>query len=610
MNAGNEKRNTGLLVVFMLAVFYVVNFIAPEQPRTTVIDGDGSGLYAYLPAIFVSHTVDFTPVFYFEKSRRPPGYVGHNYHKAGGIMINKFWCGTALLEMPFFLIAWILSLIWGLPPDGYNILFQYAVALAAIFWVGLGLVYTVRLFRLYNISETFAWSLVLAGFFSTNLFSYTFVNPSASHAYSFSLIAVFLYYSKKLFIQYDKKPLYAAAFLLGLIILVRPVDFVIVLALPFLASSPEVFIQTIRKKIFSKDVLVAALLFLVALSPQLIINILQTGKPLIYGYKNEGFYWGHPQILKFLFSYRKGWFVYTPFMLLLFPAMIALWKRSKYEMIGFLTFLILVVYLFSAWWNWLYGDSFGMRPMVDLYALFFLVIALMFAEITKKTVKILLAVFIAAAVFLNLVQTYQYATGILHPDSMTRDAYWYIFLKTDSRYRHAIGDEDEYFYGELSGKPFFETAYQTGTFSEGWSTPSNVTVLEGMQQQVMKMDNHHIYSPSFTYQVPKELTGKDNLYVVFSAEYLEPVPDAALTALFVVDVSGKKGERLFYKAFRMKRLPDQRTGEWREGSIGFKLPVITPETDKMVFYVWNKDKQTFYINRIALKLFTYSREMQ
>ena len=605
-----ERRNTTLLAVFMLAVFFVVNFITPEQPKTTMIDGDGSGLYAYLPAIFVSHTVDFTPVFYFEKSRRPPDYMGHNYHKAGNVMINKFWCGTALLEMPFYLIAWVLSMMLGLPADGYNILFQYAVALAALFWSGLGIVYTVRLFRLYKIPEPLAWGLVLAGFLGTNLFFYTFNNPSASHVYSFSLGAVFLYYSKKLFIQYDKKPLYASAFLLGLITLVRPVDIVIVLALPFLASSPEVFLRSIRQKVAGKDFLIAALLFLLAVSPQIIINLLQTGKPLIYGYKNEGFYWSHPQVLKFLFSYRKGWFVYTPLMLLLFPALITLWKRSKYEMISFLGFLIIIIYLFSAWWNWLYGDSFGMRPMVDFYALFFLVMAMMFTGIQKKILKILLIVFAGLAAVLNLIQTYQYASGILHPDSMTKEAYWYVFLKTDKKYRGVIGDEDEYFYGKMADKPFFKTAYQPGIKSEGWSNPSNVVALEGSPKKVVKMDSKNIYSPSFTYIVPQKLTGKDNLYVVFSAGYLEPAPDAVLGALFVVDVTGKKGERLFYKAFRLKRLPDQKTDEWREGSIGFKLPVITPETDRMKFYVWNKGGKTFYIDRIALKLFTYSRDTQ
>ena len=71
MGSGNEKRNTVLFAAFMLAAFFLVNFYVPENPRLTVIDGDGSGLYAYLPAIFVYKTADFTPVFNYEKSKRP-----------------------------------------------------------------------------------------------------------------------------------------------------------------------------------------------------------------------------------------------------------------------------------------------------------------------------------------------------------------------------------------------------------------------------------------------------------------------------------------------------------------------------------------------------------
>ena len=606
MKLSHEKRNVVLLAVFMLAAFFAVNFHDTQNPRLTIIDGDGSGLYAYLPAIFVYHTVDFTPLFHFEKSRRPPGYTAHNYHTAGQVMINKFWSGTALLELPFFLLAWLLSLLLGLPPDGYNILFQYAVALAAVFWVSVGLVFTVRLLRLYNIPENSAWIIVLTGFLGTNLLHYTFIQPAASHAYSFSLTAFFLYYMKRVFISYEKKSLFLAAFVLGLITLVRPVDILIVVALPFLASAPETFIRTVRQKAGSRDVFITFLLFLVALSPQLIINMLQTGKPLIWGYRNEGFYWTHPEIFKFLFSYRKGWFVYTPYMLLLFPALFALWKRSKYEMWTFAGFLLIVVYVFSSWWNWLYGDSFGMRPMVDFYALFFLVTGILFHTIRKKIWKTAVAAFVGMVVFLNIIQTYQYARGIIHPDSMTREAYWYVFLKTDDIYRHVIGDEDEYFYGTLSGKPFFETRFEAGKETGGWSKPRTTEKING--STAVKLDAQNIFSPAYTFKDLKSLKGKDRLYAVLSAEYLEPHPNAVRDALFVAEVNGSNGKRLFYKAFRIKRLPDDKTGIWRNGHIGFKLPPVTPATGNMKFYIWNKNGQTFYLRQITLKLFTYGRK--
>ena len=66
------KTNHSCLLLFlvMAATFTVVNFIAPKDIRSTMIDGDGSGYYAYLPALLIHGSVDFTPVFEFEKQRR------------------------------------------------------------------------------------------------------------------------------------------------------------------------------------------------------------------------------------------------------------------------------------------------------------------------------------------------------------------------------------------------------------------------------------------------------------------------------------------------------------------------------------------------------------
>ncbi len=120
------------------------------------------------------------------------------------------------------------------------------------------------------------------------------------------------------------------------------------------------------------------------------------------------------------------------------------------------------------------------------------------------------------------------------------------------------------------------------------------------------MDEQAIYSSSFTYHIPDNLIDKNNLYVVFDTEYLEPIPNSASKALFVVDISDTSGKTVFYKAFKVKRLPDDLTNKWRAGSIGFKLPLITDDMTKIKFYIWNKDKQEFYINALALKFYTYN----
>lgn len=599
-----------LLYVALIVVFVIVNFLGTDSIRKVFIDGDGSGHYAYLPSLLIFHSVDFEDVFQFEKQNRSLSYMGHNYHKRDDVLINKFTVGTALLQLPFFLLGFLISVLFGFPPDGYNIIFQYSIAFAALFWVGLGIIYFIKLLLTYGIGRKFAWMMVIVGLFGTNLFFYTFVQPSFSHAYSFSLITIFLYFCRKVFLEYDKRYVLTASFLLGLIVLVRPVNFIVVASLPFIAGTPQNFFNSIKRKLSGHDYLPAILMLLLAISPQLIINYLQTGNLIVFGYENEGFYFSDPQIVNFLFSYRKGWFVYSPMFLLLFPAMIYLWRhQSTYAFFTFSLFLLVQIYIFSSWWNWYYGDSFGIRPMVDYYGLFILVIALSLYQIKSHWLKIVAAIFVFLVILLNLVQSYQYAVGIIHPDSMSKKSYWHVFMKIDKNYERAISGGDESFYGELSGKPFFSTRNQIDSFDKGWTISNSIYREIAFSDTLSVIQNpNNIYSPSFKFQISDTLIGYNNIFVRFETKYYEMEQNAALKAVFVVDIKDTTGSSVFYKAFRVKPLPVDDANTWQVGNIGFKLPEITGDMAYIKFYVWNVEKQTYLLDELSLKLYTYSSD--
>ena len=600
-----DKLISGLLTL-ILASFIITNFVGPNAYREVIIDGDGSGLYAYLPTIIIYKTIDFTPVFEFEKSRRASDYMGHYFHSYEEILINKFSCGTALLQLPFFLIAYLLSLLIGLEIDGYNVIFQYSVALSAIFWAFIGLIYFVKLAMLYGVKKEYAWLITISGFIGTNLFYYTLIAPAASHIYSFSLISIFLYFTKKSFQEYNRKSIFISSFILGLIVLVRPANILVVMVLPFLSSSPKNFYQLIRNKLAKGDILLIVLVFIIGLSPQLIINYLQTGQLILYGYQNEGFYFNQPEILNFLVSFRKGWFIYTPFMLLLIPAIVTLFKRSRFEFFSFLGFFLILIYIFSSWWNWFYGDSFGMRPMVDYYGIFFLIIALFVSSIKWPGIRLITFIFIGLTTILNLFQTYQYAKGIIHPDSMNREAYGKVFLKTSDEYVGIIAAADESYYGILNEIPFFETMNDMEDIYPGWTIAKNRSEENFSGKYSAQLNNTIIYSPSFSYKIPELLIGKKNLYVFFEAMVLENKINAAKDALFIVDISNAEGQNIFYKKFKVKKLPDDIVGEWRKESIGFKLPELTDDMVQIKFYIWNISKQNFFVDDSEIKIFEYN----
>lgn len=587
-----------LLISGIFVVFIIVQLLRGADGKR-IIDGDGSGYYAYLTTVFIHKTIDFNTVFNYERSRRGLEYTGHYFHQHEDVLINKYYLGTALLIMPFFLIALFYSMVIGMPPDGYNILFQYAVALAAAFYTAVGMVVINRLLKAYNISKKLSLFTILLLLFGTNLFHYTFLDPAFSHVYSFAAIALFLLAAKHFFMHYSKRSLFVAAFALGMVGLIRPANLMIVFALPFLAGSLANLKEAATHLIGNKKRFVAALIiFLITIGLQFVFYFLQTGRFFIWSYQQEGFYFTNPAFLDFLFSYRKGFFIYTPLMLLLFPALVVLWKSSRFQFFSFTIFFLLLVYVLSSWWNWFYGDSFGMRPMVDYFALFSIVLAFLLQKIEKKkAVAPVVTMFALAAISLNLLQTYQYQVRILHPDAMTKEKYWYVFLRTGEPYKNVLGGFPEAYYGSLDKHDRQSYFLNMEERAVPWSFSGIAVALDAFSgKQVAQLNKELQYSPTLILEGDNLRKSEQPIYTKVQVSFREFEPNKALGALLVYAATNKNNELLFYKSFKMKDMPDFRVGIWRTAEFGFSVPAWTSDLHQVKVYIWNKELQEFQID--------------
>ena len=95
---------------------------------------------------------------------------------------------------------------------------------------------------------------------------------------------------------------------------------------------------------------------------------LQTGQYLYYSYPDDqGFFFSNPQIWNNLFSWRKGWLLYTPVMIFALAGIPLLWKQNRKFFVPVLLFVVVIIYVTSSWWDWWYGGGFGIRPYIDLY---------------------------------------------------------------------------------------------------------------------------------------------------------------------------------------------------------------------------------------------------
>lgn len=596
-----QLKHSILLLAFLLAAWAVVNY-GFYSFRQAFVDGDGSGYFAYLPSILIYHTVDFRE--YAEKSpvKDERFHQPHYFFETQGELVNKYTCGTALLQSPLFLAS--MGAVWltGREPDGFSQLFQLSVSFSALICLFLGLIFLKKLLGTYAVPDKTILFILIAGLLGTNLFFYTFIQPSMSHGYSFFAITTFAYLIRKAVLTHSSRKLYLAVLMFGLVVLIRPVNGIALLVVPFLAGSLPALASFLRGMTVKRTA-ISMTVFILTVSPQIIINILQTGKAFLWLYPGEGFNFSHPRLFSFLFSFKKGWFIYTPFMLFILPALYSVWKRSHYEFISYLCFLLFTIYLFSSWWNWFYGDGFGMRPMVDFYGLWLIAIGLFFHSVHRKwKAPVMFAVLLM--LILNTVQTYQYTKGILHADSMNREAYWYVFLKTSKEYRDVIGASDEPFYGKLSEEPVVTAVHDFERDYRGWiklKEPDTGPAHSG--RRFFAMDSLTSYSVGYSQPVNHQMTGRNDLYARLSVYYYEPFPNSASGAVFAADILDSTYQSLYYRTFRVKPLPDRVGGQWREGTIGFRLPKLYPEAAEIRYYIWNKGHGNFFLDDLKVDLF-------
>lgn len=598
------------VIAGVIIIFYLMQLLLQEKAYRHV-DGDGSGYYAYLIAVFIHKSTDFTPVLETERKRHSLDYMAHYFHKVNDVMINKFYLGTALMMLPFFLLAMLFTWITGMPLDGYNIIFQYGVALAGATWLAIGLLASKRLLLLFKIPKIPVVITLIAIAIGTNLFHYAYLQPSHSHVYSFAAVALFLLYTRLFFLRLKPRYFLLAAFFYGLVVLVRPSNGILVLIIPVIAGSGELFSSGLRYLVAKPRILIRGLILSMAvMGLQLAYNIHLTGRFFLWSYQNEGFNFGQPAFLQFLFGFRKGFFIYTPILFLSLAGIVLWWKQSKWAAWGVLIFFLLLVYILSSWWNWFYGDSFGMRPMVDFYALFAIPLGMLINHaLQKQFTTIGLFTILATLIGLNLFQTWQYHAGILHPDSMNLKKYKYSFLRWGDEYKSVFGGYPEPLYSNNLGSLIL-TFTNTMEYSRDPWTTNGVQQSEGAYSgnQVAQMNQSNIYSPTLVLQKNEFPITKSDVYVKASLQFRENETNAAKDALLVYAVSDQMQQVIFYKTFRIKKMPDEVTSIWRLFETGFRVPAWSGADAEIKVYIWNKERKPFQIDDFVVSFYNIDEQ--
>jgi len=408
------------------------------ETEAKIITWDITSYYAYLPATFIHHDIsldfiDKDSVNYAANHQFWPQRLNSKLEidPKGEIKVIKTTMGMSIMYAPFFFMAHGFANLSKYEPNGFSQPYEFSLIISCMFYLFIGLFY-LRKLLLFSFSEwatSFTMVTILAG---TNLYYYASAEPAMSHAFSFSLITCFIYQSVLWLSEKQFKRAIYLGLLGGLIVLIRPVNILIFLfPLLYNVATTKQFTARINYFISKwKDIITIAFLGFFVLLPQFIYWKVITGSWLFNSYVGERFYFSNQHIIDGLFSYRKGWLMYTPIMIFAFIGLVFLFKKDRKYFLSISAFLCVNIVVLYSWWSWWYGGGFGSRPMIDCYGLLAIPIASFYSVIHRKKL-VFIPIFSIGTILitLNQIQTFQHRRGIIHWDSMTKKAYWNVFLK-------------------------------------------------------------------------------------------------------------------------------------------------------------------------------------
>lgn len=422
-----------VLIIFLLATSINQGF--NKQWEREVFTYDACGYYLYLPAVFDYHDLGKLDFYaHLDTTIRPTRdykWYGIHYQENTGRRVNKYPPGLAIAELPFYLGARLYE-SFGVRTDpyGFGKPYKVAISIAPIVWSTLGLlVLGLFLKRLWG-ENTAAITLLLIGL-GTNLYTYTVTDAGLSHPFNFLLFAALLWLTLQWHTSYRPRYLYGLAVVCGWIFLCRPPNV-------FIFMIPVVWGIYNRAALLEKwkrlqqqwpHLLGALLVFMAVCSINFMYWKYTTGEFLHYSYEGEGFDFCSPQLYNGLFSWEKGWFLYTPLAAFGFIGLVQLFRKQKMLAVWVALYFVIVLYFTFSWICWHYGWTFSCRPLIESLTVLSIPLAAFVQMILRQKwpLKLLITAIGGFLIWLNIYQSNQYITQALPGNGISREYYFRVW---------------------------------------------------------------------------------------------------------------------------------------------------------------------------------------
>ncbi|MBS1651860.1 MAG: hypothetical protein JSU07_07625 [Bacteroidetes bacterium] len=588
------KKKYIFLFFSLFTILLTQRFLSERQHGlASSIMYDGTGYYTYLPTIFIYH--DFTYSYYNkpENDIKPyyrPYLNGHD----NGKEYNKYYCGTAICLLPFFVTGVIISAIAGTAINGYTDTFLMMVSVAALIYFMLSVYLLTKVGRYFKISEKISFIVALIFFFSTNLFHYTIQEPSMSHVYSFFAVSLFLYLFVKLIENGATKNLIYIGLSISLIVLIRPVNVVVALFTPFFFENFKSYFLFLKNIILTRwpGIILLIAIVLAAAAFQYYLFYLQTGVFYIDAYKNESFNFSNPELLKVLFGFRKGLFFYVPILFAVVALAFTI-KNIWYNKLVFTITLAVFLYITSSWWCWWYGGGLSIRPIIDILPVFVIFSVFLLNRLNQKKQKIVLLSCIPF-IYVSQIMAYQYSSKIMDGSYMDKEKYWDIFLNPDlaSVKQNKIAKVLKSGHVIKSEFNDFETISDAQIFEGGYKSKK--------ASFVGKSDTYsNTYSKGFGFYV-KDLKIKQSFYIIAECD-AKATSDVSVRDLLLAISIGDDNEIIMWETVSYGQFKKDKEG-WAKMVNIIEVPFSKVKDNTVVKIFAMVDKGSNFIDNLSYKV--------
>jgi len=584
-------------------------------PPVNILAWDVFGYYLYLPAAFIYHDLRLSDISWvqqiIDQYQTTSTFYQATPMPAGG-WVMKYSMGMAVLNAPAFFIAHLVSLAAGFKADGFSLPYQYAWAISGLVYAAIG-VLMLRKILLEFFDDRITSIVLVLIVLATNYFQLTAFDGYLSHNYTFTLYTFIVWFTLQW--HRNQRWQYAAGLgmAMGLVVLVRPSELVCII-IPVLWGIGN--LQGLRQKLNlvksnPGQVLLMLIAAILAGLPQLLYWKYSSGQWLFYSYNNagEGFDFARPYLEEVLFSFRKGWLIYTPVMIFAIAGFISLFRKNRPLFYAILIYFVVNLYIVSSWTCWWYaGGSYSQRALLSSYVLLAIPLGYLLKQVQgwNKILRFSVYSILFLMLLLNLFQTWQWAHGVIDRTRMTKAYYFAVFGKTSytkadrkllliERPTDAIEElKNEADYRRRTAALFDFEQTEPGKFL------SSDTVFEGKFS--LRMNDQQPFSSSL--EMPfTQITSKDHAWIRASVNVF-PVKEVSENMASLVITFQHDGELYNYRAtsialqkFAMK------PGKWNLMTVDYLTPEVRSAQDSVKIYFWLQGKTPVYIDNLKVDIF-------